>query len=73
MARAASAKSPAMRTIMPQRVERSTQTITGANSAPTMNSALILSASRTAAMSLHQPSWSAGSVGACGWMSGLPR
>ncbi len=58
---------------MPQRVERSTQTITGASTAPTMNSELIFSASRTAAMLLHQPRWIAGSVGACGWISGLPR
>ena len=62
-----------MRTIMPQRVERSAHRIAGASAAPTMNSALIRSASRTAAMWLHPPSAIAGRVGACGWISGLPR
>ena len=60
-------QAPTLPAIAARRVER----IAAVREA--LNSELIFSASRTAEMSLHQPKWIAGSVGACGCTSGLPR
>ena len=73
MARAASALSPAVRRISPQRVVVSAQTRSGASATPIRNSTLIFSAARTCGTSLHQPKSIAGRIGALGSISGLPR
>ena len=73
MARAASELSPAVRINKPQRVVRKAQYRIGASATPIRNSTLIRSAARTCAMSLHHPKSIAGSRGAVGSISGLPR
>jgi len=51
----------------------SAQLKTGVKITPTMNSALTSSAARTCWISIQKPSGNAGSVGALGCTSGLPR
>src|SRR5271166_946780 len=55
MARAASALSPAVRMIKPQRVVLSAQTRIGASATPIRNNTLTRNAARTCGISLHQP------------------
>ena len=63
----------ALRINRPQRVVRKAQYSIGASAMPIRNSTLIRSAARTCGTSLHHPKSIAGSRGAVGSISGLPR
>jgi hypothetical protein len=62
-----------MRTSRPMRVRAKAHQSTKASAMPIGTSALTCSAERTTGLSLQSPRGIAGSCGACGWISGLPR
>jgi hypothetical protein len=68
MARAASALSPAMRTIRPRRVARNAHQSRTATAMPIRNSTLMRSAASTCGTLDQKPNGTAGSCGALGWM-----
>ena len=73
MARAASALSPAIRRMSPQRVFLRPHSSTIARAMPMKNIGLMSKAERIAGFSLQLPSGSPGSIAARGSMNGLPR
>src|SRR5215831_2965453 len=73
MARAASALSPTMRTTRPARVLANAHHSAAAQATPTKNSALTSSAARSWGDDDQKPSEIDGSIGALGWMYGLPK